>query len=682
MKNKTSFVGIVMIMLAMCFAPWNVASAENSLVQLDIKKSDDSSLDMTFYTTESYSDSIVVRKKSDNKYTILIPKVSSSGYSRPNLNGVKEMISDVDIKNVDDGINGYTKVTIVTTKPLNIKTQTKTSGPYTSEQKEYASLMAQANAIKNKTVNKTSEQQKPVQQKAQATVAKTETPKAETTKVSAAKNELAKTETPKKPEIKLKEVDSKDLVQQKPVEKPAQPKLTIREKLENKLGESGAELENIVPDTSVVITPTINNTINNPEDIADLEKTTVSTFMTNIKTFIANIRYDITRMLPVGISPVLVFILIPIIALFVIAKLIKASLTKSRELKAAFIANVSKHQPILNKLEYNNIVNDKNLNWRDKYKKYLQESSRKEQPAKRSDGNNYAFIKQTEAVVDELEQKRKSLEQMVKPDGISMPDQVVMPESVKVYSEEDAIKRSFRKLKKTNRLKAFENPISPSNRDRIKQRKSRFKTYENPVEVQGNTLNPDDSILHTNQRQLENANLNVSELTGKRKAYPMKEYIMSSADEFFSIIDSEPKIINAKETKMKKVTNPLVSGLSQIRPAAPKIAATNSSKSVNNQMTDPISKLRDEKRKENDLIVKSGYSIDDKKGFYLVDLEGNTSLVGKINEEVFVLKNFGKNVESSIQVRRDKDNVYMVKADSFKSLVEVDENKMGVLIEL
>ena len=38
--------------------------------------------------------------------------------------------------------------------------------------------------------------------------------------------------------------------------------------------------------------------------------------------------------------------------------------------------------------------------------------------------------------------------------------------------------------------------------------------------------------------------------------------------------------------------------------------------------------------------------------------------------------------EKPVQVRHDNANVYMVKAGGFKSLVEVNEDKMGVLIEL
>ena len=54
----------------------------------------------------------------------------------------------------------------------------------------------------------------------------------------------------------------------------------------------------------------------------------------------------------------------------------------------------------------------------------------------------------------------------------------------------------------------------------------------------------------------------------------------------------------------------------------------------------------------------------------------------RVGEEVYVLKKFDKNIDKPLQVRKDNPNVYMVKADDFKSLVEVGKDNMGVLIEL
>lgn len=58
------------------------------------------------------------------------------------------------------------------------------------------------------------------------------------------------------------------------------------------------------------------------------------------------------------------------------------------------------------------------------------------------------------------------------------------------------------------------------------------------------------------------------------------------------------------------------------------------------------------------------------------------ALIGRIKEEIFVLKKFDTQIEKPLQVRQDNPNVYMVKTDGFRSLVEVNDNKMGVLIEL
>lgn len=101
-------------------------------------------------------------------------------------------------------------------------------------------------------------------------------------------------------------------------------------------------------------------------------------------------------------------------------------------------------------------------------------------------------------------------------------------------------------------------------------------------------------------------------------------------------------------------------------------------------VTNPIAQLKADTKETylNGLIVKSGYNIDKNKGFYIVNLDGETALVGRINDEIFVLKKFDRSIERPIQVRQDNPNVYMVKADGFRSLVEVGEDKMGVLIEL
>ena len=121
------------------------ANTTNNLLQMDVKRSSATdSVDVTFYTTGDSSNSIVSRK-SNNRYVVLLPNVSGSSSVAPGIGGVKDLITDVDVKHVDDGIGGYMKVTFGTTKPINIKTYIKKTAPLTQAQKDYKALIAQNN---------------------------------------------------------------------------------------------------------------------------------------------------------------------------------------------------------------------------------------------------------------------------------------------------------------------------------------------------------------------------------------------------------------------------------------------------------------------------------------------------------------------------------------------------------
>ena len=174
--KKSRIIGIALL-LALANAPvaGTFANSNNNLVQLDLKKSSPNSVNVTLFTSNGYNDNVMVRKKSDNKYVILIPKVQSSGYSASNLSGVRDLVSNVDVKTVNDTNGGYTKVTLITTKPLDIKTSAQKTTPITEEQKEYKTLIAQANAVKN-NIGRTEPKQI---QKTEVTVNKASTPVAQ-----------------------------------------------------------------------------------------------------------------------------------------------------------------------------------------------------------------------------------------------------------------------------------------------------------------------------------------------------------------------------------------------------------------------------------------------------------------------------------------------------------------------
>lgn len=600
--KKSNIFGIALILaLAM-----PVGAVSNNLVQMDLKKSSADSVDVTLFTTNSYNDNVIVRKKSDNKYVILIPKVQSSGVNRASLNGVKDLISDVDVKTVNDTTGGYTKVTLITTKPLNIKTNTQKSSPVTQEDKEYNTLIAQANAIKNNIA-------KPAQPK-------TSTPKTEVTVnkapvvKEAVKVQPVKKEEPKKvenkPQIKLTQVNPEDIQRQNRKE------YLKRLVNEAKMDENRDVL--LVPQE----TPELSENIPDIKDIEtitpDIQKVSlVSKFKNRLKNAIPSK------------FPKAAFALIPLFALIALAKRGRAAYI-IEELPQSDISADDYSQN-----QYDNITNNKELSWQQKYQMYLDKSA--VPVARANNKGNYTFIKTPAIQNEEIEQKRVELEKML--NDVAEVQDDVMPEIVEVHSDDEAIH-------KTIKLKAFDTRKTSLNMTK-RGAKSRFKKYENEIPLhEQKTIDLSDSALYTNPRSLKDANLKITDVDKNRIKYEPKDYIMSSVDEFFSIIDKEQ---------------------AQKEPAA---------------MSNPIIKSKKETQKVNNLIVKSAYNIDENKGFYVVNQGGQNALIGKINDEVFVLKKFDSNVTNPVQVRHDNANVYMVKAGGFKSLVEVDEDKMGVLIEL
>lgn len=640
--KKSSLIGIALL-LALATAPMSgtLANGGNNLTQLDLKRSSNNSVNVTLFTSNGYNDNVMVRKKSDNKYVILIPKVQSSGYSASSLNGVKDLVSNVDVKTVNDTNGGYTKVTLITTKPLDIKTNTQKSSPVTEEQKEYKTLIAQANAVKNNIGKQ--EPQKQQVQKTEVTVNKASTPTTTktTTQAKAPSKEVKKISTA--PKIVLTEVkpQTKDKARQT---RKAQLAELINEVKQEKLAQTTQvpkeSLDNIVPPAETL---TENQAPQEVKDIKEMPKVEKASILATIK------HKAKKAVKPVGITFASLF------GLMFILRILGAIASATKEVQTSFVDQLAQNRSETEDTNYNNLADNEDLSWQERYQRYL-DASAKPVPRANNKGN-YTFIKTPAEPVKKLNKKRSDLEKMVA-DVANVRRMEIEPEIVE--SEDEAIQKSIK-------FKAFDNhraTLDTTSRDKIK---SRFKKYENelPLHEQKN-IELGESILHSNPRRLKDATLDVADVDKNRLKFNDSDYTMSSVDEYFAILDKE---------------QPTVQSVIQ-----PKVEIGRTEKSIPNKVsqTNPITKLRNETKSSylNGLIVKSGYNIDNNKGFYVVNLDGKSALIGKVNDEVFVLKKFDTNVTNPIQVRHDNANVYMVKAGDFKSLVEVTDQKMGVLIEL
>ena len=654
--KKNNYILSTLILLGLAIAPLNTAFAENNLVQLDLKKGSGNAVDITFLTTESYGSSVIVRKKSDNKYVILMPKVLTSGYRSADLESVRDLVSNIDVKSINDGAAGYTKITLITTKPLNITTHIAKAAPLSDAQKEYKTLIAEAYSVKN-NINKGAPTKTP--RLAEVTVNKLPAQTAKPAAKPQQPNKPAVNTQVKKEQPKVTPIKTQDLkVNKKPENK-------IVKKVEK--AAQNIELAKHTPDVPAVQPktepPTVEKIDKQPindikevkNKVKEVKAQSTLSIMAKIKNKVKNLKGKVESKMPAGLTAAAGIIIIPILALIILLKVIHSSLTNSRTLKKSFLERIAKKP---RQKDYEHIINNENLNWQEKYQLYMNQASKTQS---QNVENKYKFVTQTQKVADSIEEQRKKLERLVTPEKTEPQSQEpVRSEDVKVHTEEQVITEQ---LKQSSKIKAFEPSLNQAKRN-VRYKKSRFTRFATKEDYQTTPIQPVEmkkSPLTQSNRQAPDANLKVSDVIRPDSVKNVKDdYVMSTLDEFFATSETDVANTLAQIKPSMKYTRPEVK-----------------------QVSNPIEVQKpavQQKPSFSGLIVKTGCNIDDDRGFYIVNLDGTSALVGRIKEDIVILKKFDDSSERKLQVRHDKDNIYMVKTEGFKSLI--DANNMGVLVEL
>lgn len=113
------------------------ADVNNELVKMDFNQTPDGSVKVNIYTDKPYKDQIIVNKKPDNKYVILLPETVNSLNVQPDISGVSNL-NNVDVKTQQYSSlpgKGYTKITIDSKKPVNLVPQAYVTTKLSPERK-------------------------------------------------------------------------------------------------------------------------------------------------------------------------------------------------------------------------------------------------------------------------------------------------------------------------------------------------------------------------------------------------------------------------------------------------------------------------------------------------------------------------------------------------------------------
>lgn len=710
------------------------ANSANSLTQVDVRKSAAAdAIDVTFYTTGDSNNSVVTRK-SNNRYVILLPNVSGVGTAAPGIGGVKDLVTNVNVKNVDDGIGGYTKITFETTKPINIRTYMKKSSPLTQAQKDYKALIAQNNNVKPVSHVSSQDSAKKVEQpKPKAQEHTTPAVQKQNTTVQPQNNKPAQSKTIEKttPKISFTPI-SVPKVKSEPVKSKVEPK-KIKTETPKPTGQNNVQpkateqVDNYVPKMKfdeqgkrqIDLEPRVVHDIvkENPTPVVNLNEknTPVVADSNSEKTEPQDKKSSTPNHLPIWLmagSGVLLFLLMK--------EILKKSIKHTPETPNFFDLS-EKNKRRMVKREYQNIMNAEGLNWQERFKTYTEKDNQINQKPQTKDVSYVTDLSGTKKAI--IEPKIESQKPVNKQKMVSNNTVVPKPASTKnlktvldsinnipenkeaninsklqakisqmehalsqtpsleppadvmnaLMSEDDAIMNSINNVK----LKSFGKSLNlkETNRNIISTKKSSQKMEE------GKFVKLKNSPLSVTKRNSNNSNAEMPDLlkaitenkyltnNGEMKMEKQNEnYLLSSLDEYLSILDSE-----------QEKSSMIADTLSQVGTSA------NANRSG---ATNPISRASNPMLKSNSsdyangVIVKSGYNIDDNKGFYLVNIDGVSALVGRNNNDTVILKKFDYIVNKPIQVRHDYGSVYIVKVDGFKCLVDVSKEKMGTLVEI
>ncbi len=161
---------------------------KNNLLKLDINKTSPDKVKFSLYTNKSYNDSVVVNRKSDTEYVILMPETANSLTAKPSSGNASDVIKSIEIKTqqYQNNLKGYTKILVTTVKPIEITSNIHVLPPSQVQlsEKEYSELLAQIVKNKSASLNKEMNNLKKIKIKPAATaetkIAKTEKPQKQT----------------------------------------------------------------------------------------------------------------------------------------------------------------------------------------------------------------------------------------------------------------------------------------------------------------------------------------------------------------------------------------------------------------------------------------------------------------------------------------------------------------------
>lgn len=636
---------------------------QNNLLKIDMCKTTTGGIKLTLYTSKPYKDAVKLIQKGDPQYVVLLPETSASPNIKPSLKYVSDIVTSVDIKTQPyiNNFKGYTKITLVTTKNVQISTQVQT-----------------LNASGASTITKSNKNTQQVIKKQAAPTVLSKN------KVTAVRKEMPKSYKATQPAYnRIQKVNPIKQISKNKVNlnKSALPKIVTTKKVISHTNPIKQQEKSTLKNKKTIVTKRVTTqTTSNQQQksIQNIKKTvTIKKPITKVEQPLTSSN-NVTMTKHPSVAP---------------APVTKAPVTMPAP-QVKTITPQPAPVPTTNAINQNNSLNLLNSNWPAIALVIsllillflLFKMLKKQKPSIQQQQNPVMPSYPKETTEEETNIESPTYTQTVEqaevqpdvPEGLTYENDFFNEEifSEDIISKEPEMDKTSEDI--FSETDFFETIEEPSDIATLPEQDSQYDILD-----ELSTENLDEDVFGIEPvAELQEESSALDELNEMMEKNNIEEEENLSIDELLGEEESIEEFDYAQELEQEITEQPVEPKFEDAMFEQAVIEEVTKEEVLEPETTPEIG----QEEEPADEFIKSEFVIDDEKGFYLVDFENSSALVGHIDERIFVLKKFNQKVQEPLQVRLDeqkaKSTSYIAKVGKYRALVDVTADNMSLLIEL
>ncbi len=699
---------------------------KNSVVNLKFNKDATGCVNVKVVTSKPYNSPIFVNEKQNNTYVILLPETRNALAGKPLLNNVTGEISCVTINTrpyVDGGAKGYTKITIVSPKPISIyataSVNVSNSQPVINKPKVVQGKSQPVQPPKAQVTvlaKQTSQSSKP-----QVAQVKPQTTQSVKPQVAQVKPQAKQTVKPQVAQVKpqAKQTVKPQVAQVKSQALEQQKTKTIKNETQQK---SKKNLFNIdkLKSVSIDLNYKLHNSLNTLNLVAKNKFADLADLI--------NLKNNLVKLLL--ILSAIGFPLIVIFFIVLMNRRIKEQIEKVKEYNEQEdvnlpIVNIEDEVPeeVENEEENENefsqnreaeVLEETNVSFSEMLDNTVKDETIDENPLNQ-DIND--FINEEEPTDEEIDESAESVEELI----VEETEEVEEPVEELIDEETGEFEEPAEELidEETDEVEEPAEESIEEVTDEVEE-----PAEESIEEVTDEVEEPAEELIDEETDEVEEPAEELIDEESEEIEEPAEELIDEETEEF-----EEPaeELIEEVTDEVEEPAEELIDvEIEEVEESAEELIddeqidleyepdgfineyEDNDDDSIfdelrNNTITIDEDVIESEESNEDDtvfdelrgeyettvdgLTVLAHTPVNSVSGFYLVNFENFSSLIGYIKDEIFVLKTFDEFVNNNIYIKpaeqlSESTYRYIVRIGLYKMVIEVSDKKMSHLIDL